>query len=174
MGANLGSGLQIGIVQTISDLVGYLRFGLPVGEVEDVAHRPAQIQPALRQPDGMDMGSNQVFVGQVHSGCLYLTGDHLLLMAEKVLVVWAANRTVGENQGRLSATSGSTGTLRVVGGSRGHVPHIYHVQLGDIDPQLHGRRAEEHRQTGLTKLLLAFDALLIGHLGGVFPGFDAG
>ena len=45
--------------------------------------------------------------------------------------------------------------------------------VGDVDAELHRRRAEQHRQLGRAEALLAFLAFLGAHLGGVLARFDA-
>jgi hypothetical protein len=46
------------------------------------------------------------------------------------------------------------------------------VQVGDVDPQFHGWRAEEHRQFAFTEALLAILAVFLRHLSRVLPPFD--
>ena len=64
-------------------------------------------------------------------------------------------RAIGDDERRLPRTPGATGTLGVVRRRRRHVAHPDSVQVGDVDTQLHGRRAEQQRQVTGTELLLA-------------------
>ncbi len=73
---------------------------------------------------------------------------------EEVLVVRAAGGAVGEDQGRLTAPARATAALGVVGRGRRDVAHVDHVELGDVDAQLHGRRAEEDRQAPFAETVL--------------------
>ena len=65
-------------------------------------------------------------------------------------------------------------TLRIVGGARRHVAQCYCVEMADVDPQFHGRRADQDVQRVLivTKLDLQFAALLARHLSRVLGGTD--
>ena len=93
--------------------------------------------------------------------------DHLLRFGEVVLVVRALRRAVGDHQGGLTGTAGSSGTLGIVGRRRRHVSQIDRVQRRDVDAQLHRRRAEECRQENVwlslipETLLVRFELLTI-------------
>src|ERR1044072_7456332 len=80
--------------------------------------------------------------------------------------MWALCGAVGKDQRRLSAASGPTCALRIIGGSRPDVSKIHGIESGNIDAQFHGRGAEQnrkesfgfslrkHRGTGFTNVLL--------------------
>ncbi len=75
-----------------------------------------------------------------------LARDHQLGPPEEVLVVRAAGGAVGEDERGLAAAAGAAGALGVVGRRRRHVAHVDDVELGDVDAELHRRRAEQDRQ----------------------------
>ncbi len=84
----------------------------------------------------------------------------------------AANGAIGEHQGRLPAPAGASAALGVICRSRRHIAHVHRVQLGNIHPQFHGRRAEQHRQRALAKFRLPLLALRGRHLRRVLPGLN--
>jgi hypothetical protein len=79
--------------------------------------------------------------------------------------VGAALAAESQDKGRLPSAPGAAASLRVVGGASGDVPHVNHVEVGDVDAKLHGRRAEEGRQPALAESILALDSLGYAHLG---------
>src|SRR5437868_14436531 len=88
-------------------------------------------------------------------------------MLEKVLVVRATERAVGENQSRLPAAARATAALRIVRGRWRDVSQIDCVQVLDVDTKFHGRRTEEDGQLGCAEVILTLHAKLARHLGGV-------
>ena len=80
---------------------------------------------------------------------------------------------IGKNECGLSATSGAAAALGVVGGRRGDVAQTDDFELGDVDTQLHRRRAEQHRELAGAKPLFAVQPLLVRDLGGVLAGLEA-
>ncbi len=121
----------------------------------------------------MDVGANQVFIGQIEAPGADGAGHHVRRPLEEVLVVGAAGGAIGVDQRRLAAATGPAAALGVVGRRGGDVAHVDRVQLGNVDAQFHRGRAEQQRQDGLAKLLLALFADFTGHLRGVLSGFDA-
>ncbi len=119
------------------------------------------------------MGPHQVLVGHVDARGADLARHHELGPAEEPLVMGAASRAVGEDQRRLAAATGPPGALGVVGRRGRHVAEVDHVELGDVDAQLHGGRAVEHGQGGVAEAQLALLALERRHLGGVLASLHA-
>ena len=120
----------------------------------------------------MDVGLDQVLVRQVEPRRRDRTGDHSLRALEKVLIVWAATGAVGEHQCRLPAASCPSAPLGIVGRRGRHVAHIDDVELGNVDAELHRRRAVEHGELGFAKVFLAFLAYVVGDLRRVLAGLD--
>ncbi|TFE69317.1 hypothetical protein A7Q09_05345 [Methylacidiphilum sp. Yel] len=141
--------------------------------VEDIGEGRTQVHPGLGKPDGVDVGSEKIFVGEVELGRLDLARHHLLGTAEEVLIVGAFGGTVREHEGRLAAPARAPAPLGVVGGCRRDVPQVHHVEIGDVDAELHRGGAEQNRQPALPEVLLALLADLRLNLGGVLPGLDA-
>ena len=128
----------------------------------------------LGEPDRVDVGADEVLVGQVEAGCDDRPGDHVAGAAEPVAVVGVAGGAVGEHQRRLAAAAGPAGALRVVGGGGRHVAQPDGVEVGDVDAELHRRRAVEQRQFPFPEGALAFEAVLLRDLRGVLAGQHAG
>ncbi len=120
----------------------------------------------------MDVGPDQIFVGQVHARWCDGAGDHALRAIEEVLVVRAAGCAVGKDERGLSAPAGAPAALRVVGRRRRNVAQVDDVQLGDVDAQLHRRRAEQDRQVAGAESLFAVEPVLVRDLGRVFAGLE--
>ena len=89
-------------------------------------------------------------------------GDHLAGVAEVVLVVAVAGGAVGGDQGGLPGSARAAGALRVVRGGRRDVPHGDGVQAGDVDAELHRRRAVQQLQLAVAELVLALAAQVSG------------
>ena len=141
-------------------------------DIEDLGQRVAQVLLGLGQPEGVDVGPDQVLVGQVKTRQADGSGDHQLLAAEEILVVGVPRGAVGQHQSRLAAPPGPAAPLGVVRGGRRHVPHVDHVELADVDAKLHRGRAIEDRELAATEVLLALLALLVGNLGRVLVGLE--
>ena len=141
-------------------------------EVEHRGERLAEVGLGHLHPDGVDVGAHQILVAQVDARRGDGTGDHLARLAEEVLVVRAAPRAVGEDQRRLAAAAGPAAALGVVGRRRRHVAQVDDVELGDVDAELHGRRAEEQRQVAGAEAVLALLAVLGRDLGGVLARLE--
>ncbi|OQC03532.1 MAG: hypothetical protein BWX80_02759 [Candidatus Hydrogenedentes bacterium ADurb.Bin101] len=141
----------------------------------DIQHRGkrlAQVGFGDFHPDGVDVGTDQVPVAQIDARRRHGAGHHLAGLAEVILVVGAAARAIGIDQGRLSAAPRTAAALGIVGRGRRHVAHVHQVQLGNVHAELHGGGTEQERQVGFTKLLFAFLPVVRGHLGGMLPGFQ--
>ena len=112
--------------------------GLVAVQLHQLAGGISQIHAALLKPDGVNVGTNQVFVCHINAWGLNLAGYHQLWLTEEILVMRTAERAIGEDQGGLPAAPGATTSLGVVGRSRRNVSHIHDVQVADIDAQFHG------------------------------------
>ncbi len=144
-----------------------------VGDVDDVRDRPAELHPGLRQPDALQMGADQVLVGQVQTRRGHLSGHHVLGAAEVVLVVAVARGAVRGHECGLAGTARPARALRVVRRGRRDVAHHHGVERGDVHAQLHRRRAVQQGQFGGAELPLALQPVLRSHLRGVLPGEQA-
>ena len=82
-------------------------------------------------------------------------------------------RAVGDHQRRLAAAAGPAAALGVVGRRRRHVAQVDGVEVGDVDAQLHRRRAEQHRQLARAEPVLALlPRPRRRHLAGVLAGLQ--
>ena len=149
-------------------------FRLGAVHVDGLGDRPAQADAGLGEPDRVDVGAEQVLVEQVEARRGDDAGDHLVGVAEVVLVVAVAGGAVGGDQGGLAGPSRAAGALRVVGGGGRDVPHGDGVEAGDVDAKLHRRRAVQQLQLAVAELVLALAAQLGMDLGGVLAGDQAG
>ncbi len=86
----------------------------------------------LRKPNGLHMSLDQVFIRQVQSRRCHCSRYHEPRPPEEVLVMGAAGRTVGEDQGRLATATCTPASLRIVGGGRRHISHVHNIQFGDV------------------------------------------
>ena len=107
----------------------------------------------------MQMRLDQIAVGEVDGGRADDAAHHRLAPAKVILIVRTLRRAVGQDQRRLARTAGTAGALRIIRWRRRHVAQVDGVERRDIDAELHGRRAEQHRQedvglTGLAQFLL--------------------
>ena len=139
-----GAANGVRIVEVGADLLRnrHSRLGL---ELHERSKAVLEVQATLRKPDRMDMGANQLFVGDVNTGRGDRSGHHLLLPLEEVLVVRAAGGAVRDHDSRLAAPAGATGALGVVGRGGGNIAKIDGVEIGDVDAELHRRRTEHER-----------------------------
>ena len=92
------------------------------------------------------MRADQVGVGQVQPRGLHLPGDHQVGAVEVVGVVGVAAGAVRDDDRLLPGAARAPGALGVVRGGRGHVAHRHCVEAGDVDAELHRRRAEQQRE----------------------------
>ena len=94
--------------------------------------------------------------------------------AEEVLVVAVPARAERVHERGLPAAPGAAGALGVVGRRRRYVAQVDDVQRGDVDAQLHRRRAEQQRQPARRgSSPRAPRGLLARYLGGVLARLDA-
>ena len=114
-------------------------------DVEQLGERAAERLAGLGEPDRVDVGADEVLVGEVELRRRDLAGDHPLRAAEEVLVVAVAARAERVDQRGLAAAAGAAGALRVVRRRRRDVAQVDDVQRRDVDAELHRRRAEQHR-----------------------------
>ncbi len=135
--------------------------------VEELRHRAAKRQPDGRKPDRVYVRLHQIGVCQIEPRRHHLAGHHALRLAEKVLVVAAPDGAIGRDEGRLTTAPGAPATLGVIRRRRRHVAHMDDVQVGDIDAELHGRRAKQRLERPGAKVALAILAPLLLDLAGV-------
>ncbi len=145
-----------------------------VGDVDDLRDRGAELHVGLCQPDALEVGADQVFVGQIQPRRGHLSRHHVLGAAEVVLVVAVARRAVRGHQRGLTGTARPARALRVVRRGRRYVAHQHGVERGDVHAQLHRRGAVQQRQFGLPEQLLTLQPVLRKDLGGVLPRVQAG
>src|SRR5207247_5085652 len=79
---------------------------------------------------------------------------------------------VVKDQCRLAAAPRPATPLSVVRGSRRHVAHVDDVQLGDIDSELHRRRAEKDWEPACPEVVLPLLALCRRNLCGVLARLE--
>ena len=109
----------------------------------------------------MHVGSDQIFVRQVKPRQADCSGNHQLLTAEEILVMRIPRGAVGQDKSRLARSTGSATPLGIVRRGRRHVPHVDHVELADVDAELHGRRAIKDGELAGAEILLAFLPLFV-------------
>ena len=114
-------------------------------EVEHVLERPLEAHAALGQPDRVHVGTTRSSLARSSRGGVTAPAT-MSCGAEEVLVVRAAGRAVGEHERGLPAAAGAAAALRVVRRRGRDVAHVDDVELGDVDAELHRRRAEQDRQ----------------------------
>src|SRR5438309_100530 len=102
------------------------------------------------------MRLDQLAVSEVDAGGGNGAGNDLGAAPEKVLIVDVALGSKGHDKRRPSVASRPAAALGVVRGGRRHVAEVDGVEVADIDPELHCRRTEEHRQLAGAELVLAF------------------
>ncbi len=134
-------------------------------DIQHIAQRFTQADTGLRQPYRVQVSAEQIAIGQIQAWRGDLPTHHPLWSSEVILVMRAARGAVGEDQRRLPATPGAAAALGVIGRCRRHVTHVHYIKLGDVDSQLHRRRAIEQGQPALAKSFLTADPFLHRHLG---------
>ncbi len=112
----------------------------------------------------MEMGAEEFFVDQFHARCFHLALHHLLGIVEIIVLVGVARAAVSIDQCRLTATSGTSCALGIVGRSGRHVAHADNGEILDVDAQLHGRGAIENGELALTELLLTHFTFFLCYL----------
>ena len=148
------------------DLVGFLL------DVDDFHQCLAEVGRRHAHPHRMHVRAHQVPIAQVDPGRGDRARDHLAGSSEVVLVVRAAARAVRVHQRRLAATAGPSAALRIVGRGRRHVAHVDHVQLRNVDAQLHRRRTEQQRQLRAAEPVLALFTIVARDLRRVLPRLE--
>ena len=116
----------------------------------------------------------QILVEQVQLRWRDDAGDHLVGVAEVVLVMTVAGGAVGGDQRRLAGPPGAAGALRVVRGRGRHVAHRHRIQSRDVHTELHRGRAVQQFQLALAEVLFAFFPDLRRHLRGVLARDQTG
>jgi hypothetical protein len=114
------------------------------------------------------MRLDEILVGKVDARWGDRAGDHLLSVAEEMVVVSIAIGREGEHQRGSPAASGAPAALRVIRGRWRDVAKMNSDEVTDVDTQLHGRRAEEDRQFACFEFILALDPKVCRHLAGMF------
>ena len=71
-------------------------------KVEEVNDRVRQVDAGTRQPRGMEVRTDKVFVEEVEAWRGHLPADHAFGPLKVVGVVWRAVGGVGEDEGRLA------------------------------------------------------------------------
>ena len=100
----------------------------------------------LGQPDGVDVGADQLLVGQVEAWAAAPSRRPCRSAGGSSRCRGVAGGAVGDDERRLAGAPGPAGPLRVVRRRRRDVAHRHRVEAGDVDAQLHRRRAVEERQ----------------------------
>ena len=117
------------------------------------------------------MGAHEVLVGQVQARRCHGASDHQFGALEEVLIMGAKRRTIRKDQGRLATATSPAAALGIVGRRWWNVAQVNDVELCDIHPEFHRRRAIEDRQLPRAEALLALDTLGVRHLCRVLAGF---
>jgi len=155
--------------------------------VDDLLDGLTQGEAHAGEPDGVDVGSQQGFVAEVEAGRAHAARDNFFPAAEEVLVVAVERAAIGEDEARLSLTSGPAAALGVVGGRGGYIAEMDQVEVGDVHAQFHGRGADRIGQAPAESALFLgvnvfpAEAALparplseLDHLGGMLAGFEGG
>ena len=121
----------------------------------------------------MDVSTDEVLVGQVEPRQAHGPRDHQAGTAEEILVVRIARGAVSQHQGGLTAPAGPAAPLGIVCRRRRHVPHVDHVELTDVDAELHRGRAIQDGELAGAEILLALLPLLVWDLGSVLAGLES-
>src|SRR5690606_11229564 len=138
-------------------------------EVEDVLYAVFEVPPRLGEPDRVEVRLEELGVGEVEAGRRDRAGDHLVPALGEGEGVGAPPAAEGEHERGLAAAappaaaprgvrrrwggvwqggaaaSRAAAALRVVRRRWRDVAQVDHAELADVDAELHGRRAEEHR-----------------------------
>src|SRR5581483_8233552 len=116
----------------------------------------------------MEMGLDQVAIGEFKCGRPNNSADHLFRRTEIVLVMRTLSSAIRNDKRGLTRAPSPTGALCVICRRWRHVAHIHRIERGNIDAKLHRRRAEQGReenvwlarQAQLFPILLEFLAVL--------------
>src|SRR5215469_7856572 len=103
----------------------------------------------------MDVGTNQVFVRQVQPRCCHSAGYHALWTFEEVLVMRATGAAIAVDKCWLAATTSPPAPLRIVCWRWWYVSQVDHVQVSNIDTELHRGTAIENAQPPCAEIIFA-------------------
>ena len=103
-------------------------------------------QLRFREPQRMQVRSDQLFIGNVERWRPHDTGDHIVAPFKEILVMRRPRGAVGHDNRGLTRSTGTTSTLRVIRRRRRYVAQVDGVQGGNINAEFHGRRAEQRGQ----------------------------
>ncbi|GBD17266.1 hypothetical protein HRbin26_02185 [bacterium HR26] len=116
-------------------------------DVDHLLDRGAQGQPHLGQPLRVHMRLQERRVRQLQPRRAHGAGHQIGAVAEEVAVVAAGAAAEGEDQTGLPLAASAAAALGVVGRRRRHVSEVDEVEVGNVDPQLHRRGADQVRQS---------------------------
>ena len=136
--------------------------------IQNLGQRVAEGGLRFGEPDGMDVRFDQIFIGQIQSGWSDRPRDHAVLLTEEILIVGISRGAIGEYKGGLATSSGTATALCVVGGRWGDIAHIDHVELPDIDPELHRGGTIHDWQRAGAKIFFPFFSFVVRDLGRMF------
>ena len=115
-------------------------------QIEDLRDVRRQGDLCFGKPDGVQMRTHELFIGDVERRRTNDAGHHLIAPLEEVLVVRRLGGAIGHDDGGLPGTTGTAGALGIVRRRRRHVSQIDGIKRRDVDTKLHGRRTEQGRQ----------------------------
>ena len=112
----------------------------------------------------MKMGTEQFFIDKLHARGFDFTIHHFLRIVKIIILVRITRAAICINQSSLSATSGSSSPLSVVGRSRRYVPHADNGKILDVYAKFHCRRTIKNGEFPFTKFLLTLFTFIFWHL----------
>ena len=115
----------------------------------------SEVETGLGKPDRVDVGPDQVLVREFEARRRDLARDHQPGRRKKYWSCGLPRRAVVEDKVPAAASARAPGSLGIVGRRRWDVPQVDDVELGDVDAELHRRRAVEDRQSPVAESLLA-------------------
>ena len=161
----LGPGPGYRVVDVGPDGRSEVQGRLVAGEVEDILQAGSQVHPRLGEPDGVDVGPDQVLVGEVQRGGFTLPDT----------IMWGGGRSTGRARSRSSSrwspapvgrTAGPTRALRVVGRRGRDVAQADDVESAMSMPSsMVGE--QNSSQPPFAEVGLPAFAFVVGDLGGV-------
>src|SRR6266511_4450049 len=128
--ANSGALLGGVAINAALDLRNQLKRWIEPFDIEDVFERAAKIDARFREPNGVDMGAQEILIAQVEARRRDFAADHTIGTFKEELVVRTARGAVGEDQRRLAAAPGSPAALSVIGRGLRDISHIDYIQFG--------------------------------------------
>src|ERR1700687_3960988 len=120
--------------------------GLVTRHVQHIFEGGSQASTSLSEPDGVNMCADEVLISQFDSWRCHMAGDHQGGPAEEILVMGTAGCAVRKDKCRLTLSSSAATALCVVRRCWRDVPHVYSIELCDIDTKLHRRGTKENGQ----------------------------